>query len=71
MSSHERQRVESWRARASERGGLFRPKLSELPPVRRTGWRTTRLRPIDRARRGSALGQMTISVHILMNSLNK
>ena len=71
MSSHERQRVESWRVRPSEREGLFRPKLSELPPVRRTGWRTTRLRPIDRARRGSALGQMTISVHILMNSLNK
>jgi len=71
MSRHELQRVESWRARASEREGMFRPKLSELPPVRRTGWRTTRLRPIDRARRGSALGQMTISVHILMNSLNK
>jgi len=28
-----------------------------------------RLRPIDRARRGSALGRMTINVHILMNSL--
>jgi len=28
-----------------------------------------RLRPIDRARRGSALCRMTISVHILMNSL--
>src|SRR5262249_28566496 len=42
---------------------------SELPPLGRTAWWTTRLRPIDRARRGSTLGQMIISVHILMNSL--
>src|SRR5215470_7820129 len=49
--------------------GLFGPKLSELPPLGRTGWWTRSLRPIDRARRGTTLGQMIISVHILMNSL--
>src|SRR5215470_11651847 len=33
--------------RGDLREGQFRPKLSELPPLERTGWGPTSLRPID------------------------
>ena len=60
--------------RPGERGhrnatGRFRPRRLGFSPSERTGWRPPRHRPIDRARKGLALGRFTPGSPLLVNSL--